>query len=265
MNQNYRKSADEVKTNARIRWLPDANGVYQPYELVAFERPTFLPDGWETSGGKKPRSVVADELDEDGAQSADNRRKSYNRARNKLFDLLMCTTAFDSFVTLTFDAAQIDRYDYNEVVRRVGTWLDNRVRRNGLVYALVPELHKDGAVHMHGLVNGCALRTERARSAKSGRLLYDKSGRPIYNVCDFALGYTTLIPLSGDNARIAAAKYCYKYITKTHGDKVGGRYYLSGGDLGRPRYTYVDVDYDMVDGVEYVIGEGVTRVKKRKL
>ncbi len=267
----FTHTAGEVVTNARIRWLPDESGEFRPYEMLVFDRPTFVPPGWERTGhsgkGKLHKYSVEDlcNLSEDElpGDSAESRRKSYNRARNKLFDLLMCTTSFDSFVTLTLDGEKIDRHDYNAVVKKLGVWLDNRVRRSGLVYALVPELHKDGAVHFHGLMNQAALKTERARSARSGRVMSDKAGRPIFNVIDFPLGFTTLIPLSGENARTAAAKYCYKYITKTHGEKVGGRYYLSGGNIGRPRYTYENADYGAIEAPEIVIGGGVVRLKKK--
>lgn len=268
MNSSFFKSAGAVETNARMRWIPDEMGVFKPYEVVCFSRPVFVPPGWEsTSHGARRKSVIDEMVDsvETGDVSGDSRRKSYNRARNKLFDLLMCTTAFDSFVTLTLSPDAIDRYNYKAVVDKLGVWLDNRVRRNGLTYTLVPERHKDGAIHFHGLVNMDGLKVERARYQNSGRLIYDRCKRPIYNVSDFPLGFSTCVPLSGDNARQATAKYCYKYITKSHGDKVGGRYYLSGGNLGRPRYTYFNADFSAIDAPPIMIGDNAAIVKKVRL
>ena len=266
MEQSFFKTAGAVETNARMRWIPDESGEYKPYELLCFSRPVFVPDGWERVGMKQKKSVVDDLIIDAEAvgNQAENRRKSYTRAKNKLFDLLMCTTSFDSFVTLTLSGNSVNRYDYKEIVGKLGVWLDNRVRRNDLTYALVPELHKDGAIHFHGLVNMDGLKVERARYQNSGRLIYDSCKRPIFNVSDFPYGFSTCVPLSGDNARQATAKYCYKYITKSHGEKVGGRYYLSGGNLGRPRYTYLNVDFDALDETPIKVGGGAAMVKKRR-
>ena len=65
---------------------------------------------------------------------------------------------------------------------------------------------------------------------------------------DYRLGFISDIQVTGENGWEACAKYCFKYITKTDGVKVGGRYYLSGGDLGRPRYELLDVPFDAIEG-----------------
>lgn len=270
----YALSPDEAYVNGRIKYIPDDNGVYQPYEILCFERSAFLIPGVEVEKKKKIKykqlSFFGEYFGEEefepserlrAIMDAENRRKSYSRAKNKLFDILTCTISFDCFVTLTVSAEHIDRYDYAAVVKKLGQWLDNRVRRSELVYALVPELHKDGAIHFHGLMNMGALKLDRALSPYTGKPLFDDSGREIYNIIDFPLGFTTVIPLSGDNARIATAKYCYKYITKSGGEKVGGRYYLSGGRVGRPRYEYCNIDYDSIDSRPLEITDFV-KVKK---
>ncbi len=261
---------DDFLVNARIKYIPDDNGVYQPYEMTVFDRSVYVTADLERVKGKKYADWSDFELDkvpepDSVPDEAENRRKSFCRAKNNLFDLLMCTPSFDSFVTLTVSADKADRHDYTEIVKKLGIWLDNRVRRNGLKYVLVPERHKDGAVHFHGLLNKDCLKLVRAASPYTGEALSDNHNRPIYNIKDFPLGFTTVIPLSGENARIATAKYCYKYITKSGGEKVGGRYYLSGGDLGRPRYSFDDVDYMSVGGKEINIPQANLKLKKIKL
>lgn len=261
-------SRDDILVNARIKFIPDDDGNYYPYELTCFDRCVYVASDIETVDKScKFGDFNLDEVPESEHvyDEAENRRKSYNRARNNLFDLLMCTPSFDCFVTLTLDGDKINRYDYGEVVKRLGVWLDNRVRRKSLTYVLVPEFHKDGAVHFHGLFNFDALNTVRACNAHTGAPLSDDEGRPIYNLKDYAFGFSTVIPLSGENARVATAKYCYKYITKSKGEKVGGRYYLSGGALGRPRYEFVTVDYENVDAKEISIASASLKLKKVKL
>lgn len=260
-------NADEVKVNARIRYLPDESGVYKPYELLAFSKRTFIPPGWESSAGRQKKSEDINEffdgIEDSEFSRRENRRKAYQRARNNLFNYAMATTSFNCFVTLTFDANCINRYSYDDIIKKLNIWFDNRVRRKGLCYVFVPEYHKDGAVHFHGLCNFEALKTERSRSPYTGKLLYDAKGRPEYNIVDFKLGHTLVIPLSGENARIATTKYVYKYITKTDGKMVGGRYYLSGGNLGRPKYKLLNINYDTCPGNEVKVG-GIIEVKKYK-
>ena len=269
LSGKIRVQSESIKSTARIKYLPDDNGNYIPRSMTIFDRPVFMPEGWELSdlsdNEKKLKTSRASEIN-----SEENQRKSYARARNNLFDLLLCTPSLDSFVTLTFSPDEVDRSDYTEIVKKISVWLDNRVRRNGLLYVLVPEFHSDGkSVHFHGLMNFCALKTCRATNQKKnsryfGRELYDDKGREIYNISDFPFGHSTVIPIDGENGREACAKYCYKYIIKSGGKKVGGRYYLSGGKLGRPRYEYTDVDFDGVEAKEIDI-KGFMKMKRINL
>lgn len=268
INPKFFRPEENVKINARIKYMMDDNGEYQPYELCCFDRPVFKDSDWELADfnlGKKKPSSDAEQLTPSAEREAENRRKSFCRARNKLFDLLYGTPQFDTFVTLTFDPDKIDRYDYDAIVKKIGVWLDNRVRRKGLVYGLVPEYHKDGAVHFHGLMNSSALDLKRSVNPYNGEAMNDDEGRPIYNIADFPLGFTTAIVITGENSRTATAKYCYKYITKSGGKKVGGRYYLSGGDLGRPRYEYIYADFENIDAKTIVIEQASLKLKKVKL
>lgn len=234
-------------TNARAKFYTLADGTKILWNITIFPEPIFRRDGFELAETSRPRGAVPSEDEErqseDVAAKQESQRKSYNRAKNKLFDILMSNTDIGHFVTLTFNSEFVDRYSYSDIVRKLSQWLDNRVRRCGLRYVLVPEFHKDGAVHFHGFMNAEVLKIEKARSPKTGRLLSAK-GKQIYNVTDFTMGFTTAINIGEDiNERIACAKYIYKYITKSHGKKVGGRYYLHGGALCEPSFEYADINY----------------------
>ena len=158
-------------------------------------------------------------------------KKSKQRARRRVFDYAMCNPELNFFLTLTLNAEKIDRYDYNAAIKRLNTWLDNRVRRNGLKYIFVAEKHKDGAIHFHGVVNRSSIEKEIIDSGHT-----DKRGHKVYNLKSWDIGFTTGIDCYGD--RSSVCKYITKYITK-QGEKVGGRWYLSGGDLVEPRFEYL--------------------------
>lgn len=167
-------------------------------------------------------------------------------------EIALCTD-FDYFVTLTLDRQKIDRYSIDDAVARMRSWLDNRVRRHGLRYILLPELHEDGAVHFHGFFNaeGCTYADSgtlkipgrkapvRATGKKREKLLA-AGAQVVYNISDWTLGFSTAIHLYGE--RTAAVAYVCKYVTKSP-QKIGGRWYYSGGELRRAEVSFWDFSY----------------------
>lgn len=163
----------------------------------------------------------------------ENLQRSQRRAKNAVFDLVGCNPDLNLFVTLTLDQSKISRTDYKVVIKKLNTWLDNRVRRLGLKYVLTAEYHKKGGIHFHALMNSVF------RLVDSGHV--DKNGHIIYNLPDWDYGFTTAIQTYGDRSSVCG--YITKYITKSD-DKVGGRWYYSGGKLERPVYAYDNTTFD---------------------
>lgn len=183
------------------------------------------------------RVAIQDDGSDDLAQEARriaSLERAKRRARVAVRDLGLCND-FRFFVTLTLDASRIDRYDPREILRHLNRWLDNNVRRKGLKYVLVPEHHKDGAVHFHGFFN------DALEAVDSGHK--DRQGHTVYNLPGWGWGFSTAIELYGE--RPAAVAYTCKYIAKAQ-EKIGGRWYYSGGDLKRPDIEWCDVDYDQM-------------------
>ena len=90
-------------------------------------------------------------------QTHDQKLKaSLSRSKSAVLELAYCN-AWDMFVTITFDKTKvINRHNVQETMRSMRTWLNNYKKRyaKSLKYLLIPELHKDGAVHVHGLISG---------------------------------------------------------------------------------------------------------------
>lgn len=63
---------------------------------------------------------------------------------------------FDFFCTFTFNPEKILRYDLTECRKKISNVFDNYKQRysQNFKYLLVPEYHKDGAIHLHGLIAG---------------------------------------------------------------------------------------------------------------
>lgn len=222
--------------NGRAKLGPDG----QVLEIMWTSRPVFCKEALEAREGyEKDDKVLRLKTGENAARGA-------QRAKKRLFDLAVCND-FDLFITLTLSRKKIDRYNVEVIIKKLNTWLDNRTRRNGLKYVIVPERHKDGAIHFHGLINSSAV-----KMVDSGRV-YKKDGRTIYNLPDWKFGYTTAVRLNGNYERVCY--YISKYITKQQdGGMIAGRYFYSGGDLERPRYVLFDWD-EKPEGKEIKIDE----------
>lgn len=171
---------------------------------------------------------------EETARAAANLNRARRRAAAAVTDYALAND-FKYFVTLTFDRQRVDRWDDTEVLRVTKNWLDNMVRRWGLSYVLVPERHKDGAIHFHGFFNGAVEGVDSGHKTTRGQI--------IYNLPRWAWGFTTAIEVYGEYG--AAVGYVCKYITKG-GEKVGGRWYYHGGRLLKPEVEYINTEWEEV-------------------
>ena len=236
-----RRGIHEISHNARVKTYPDGS-----QELLVCEAPIFRRSGWE----EEPRASRPGRVRREADPEHRDVERAMRRARAQVKDLALCTP-FRYFVTLTLDGGRVDRYDMGAITRKLNSWLDNQVRRKGLAYVLVPERHRDGAIHFHGFFNDALPVTDsgtvslpgggkprRPRSEAQRAAWLAQGGRVVYNLPGWTLGFTTAIGLYGEYAR--AVGYVCKYFGKG-GEKIGGRWYYSGGALGRPRVDYADV------------------------
>lgn len=243
------KNGREISHNGLIYQYPDGSE-----DVICCTAPIFREPGWEAAWGEDPPKVAPSPREKGKKAEGTDMERSMRRARAKLRRLALAND-FDFFVTLTLDPAKIDRYDPAAVTKALGRWADNMVRRHGLRYILVPEQHKDGAYHFHGFMAGSGL-----KAVDSG---VEWDARPVYNLPQWSLGFTTAQRLYGDYH--AAVGYCCKYIGKQHGQRPLGRWYYSGGALQEPRKLYSDMDYRAVENsVEFSIPGAKMKVSHKK-
>ena len=220
----------QICFNARVKYYP---GSSEPCEIIIADENIFNPSGVELLEDKKDISSGGTSKNNQSELSPSMR--SFARARRRAYDLIRCNPELNAFITLTFNKEQIDRTSYTAIIKELSVWLDNRVRRKGLKYILCPEHHKDGeGIHFHGLMNLDSLKLENSGHKRKGKV--------VYNISDFNFGFTTVLRITGENSVEACAGYIFKYMSKQCQQKIGGRYYLSGGDLSEPRYEYFNVD-----------------------
>lgn len=251
-----RKNGKDIYHNAIVYTYPGGN-----VDIICSSEPIFREPGWEPAAewGEAKRSPTPRKAGEKA--EGDNAMRSMRRARAKLRRLALANH-FEYFVTLTLDPAKIDRYDGAAVTKALNTWCDNMVRRHGLRYILVPELHQlrpgetQRAFHFHGFMAGPGL-----QAVDSGHKI---GGRTAYNLPQWRLGFTTAQPLYGEYA--AAVAYCCKYIGKQEGERPLGRWYYSGGALQEPAKLYTDLDfYEVGENCEKAVEFSIPGAKMKVL
>lgn len=79
------------------------------------------------------------------------------RARSRVRELALCQQ-WEYFITLTLDENKQDRFDIAAYIKALGNWIQNYNKKYKckLQYLIIPEQHKNGAWHAHGLLRGVA-------------------------------------------------------------------------------------------------------------
>ena len=272
------KSASDVLFNTCTKFYPAGAGGWYPVKRVIFDRLIYNPSKMERHvrdmnedivfpGGDPFGDVtkIRNESEGEGAFW----KKSYNRARQQCFDYLMCNPDLNVFSTFTFDPEKIDSRSYSTLVTTLSVWLANRVRRNGLKYILVPERHQSGAIHFHGITNREGLKLVSSGYWKVGKytLPWERiakgrrsEAQEIFNVQDMPLGFSTAIHVEGEDCQTKVSKYIWKYMTKQGGQKIGGRFYLHGGDLVSPRLVYTNEYFSESEGTIVTYGNTTCKI-----
>lgn len=95
-------------------------------------------------------SEIIDRVEHDGRLES-----SLSRSRRHIRDLVLCNP-FEYFCTFTFNGKVVDRYDYVACQKKLRKFFNHFRSRYApdFVYLIVPDFHKDGAVHFHGLCSG---------------------------------------------------------------------------------------------------------------
>lgn len=168
-------------------------------------------------------------------------KESVRRTLNTLQDLSR-SNEWEWFLTFTFAKTKVDRYDYKQCMKKLSKWLNNIKTRHApsLQYLIVPEQHKSGAWHFHGLLKGIPPNQLQIAINHNIHSKYYRTplrttypdGKFIYNVTSYSLGWTTATRIE-DTFR--ASNYILKYVTKNVIARTPNqRRYLCSKNLPRP-------------------------------
>lgn len=142
---------------------------------------------------------------------------SLSRTRSRVFELARCNH-WDWFVTLTLDGQKWDRRALSAWRKSLAQWLRDYRKRTGaqIAYLLLPEQHRDGAWHIHGLLSGIpAGDVERFTwdQVRAGMCPARLVRGGYYNWPRFAAKYG-YCSLGRVRSQEKTASYVTKYITK---------------------------------------------------
>lgn len=155
-------------------------------------------------------------------QALKNARLENNisRTRARIFELAACNE-FQFFCTFTQDKEKRDRFDLAEFRKDFAQLVRNinrgRADSDKIKYLLIPEKHKKGGWHMHGLLKGLTEKDLRPfeLSENIPKRLKDliRSGTPVYDWTRYrrAFGYFACTEIANGEA---VSRYITKYISK---------------------------------------------------
>lgn len=135
---------------------------YRLSELFAYDTDSAPPQPvvHEPSKNEEDLHYMEEFYRPDNAEEIEEKGRflsSVIRARSRVRELAMCQH-WEYFVTLTLDETKQDRFDISDYIKKLGYWIQNYNRKYGvkLQYLIIPEQHKNGAWHAHGLLRGVA-------------------------------------------------------------------------------------------------------------
>lgn len=224
--------AVDITSNARVKEYPSVT------VLQVANAPIFRESGWEPQ--KRQYDVPSKGHAKDPARSLESSRA---RARAAMRDIAYCNR-FPYFFTWTLDPALVNRFDTEEVGKKVRSFLKNAGFRKNFTYLAIAEHHKNGAIHMHGLCYPGDVKLARAINPHTGKPISTDRGQPVFNMLDWKLGYSTCIPIDENYER--TCNYLMKYLSKDS-EKIFGKWYFSSRNLvKKPQTTLIagGMDYD---------------------
>ena len=151
--------------------------------------------------------------------------ESLSRTKSRIFELALCNN-FEFFCTFTFSGASFDRKCLKDCYSAFANFIRvlNRKDNFNVRYLLIPEKHKSGDWHLHGLIKGLPASElhqfvpddwDLSKGHKIPKYIINavKKGRKVYHwtTATSRFGWNTFESV---RSAMAVSKYITKYITK---------------------------------------------------
>jgi len=162
-----------------------------------------------------------------------NLERSIRKTKTTITDYVLANN-FEIFATFTFSPKKVDRFDIDACKRKLKRWLDRQREKDlNLKYVVVPERHKNGAIHFHAIFENIDSFTLKKTKIK-------QDGRDVFTMTDWRFGFSNVKFI--DSNRIKVATYITKYITKDMIQIENKKRYWCSHNLAIPEKHYNAVD-----------------------
>lgn len=179
-------------------------------------------------------TIIDNFVKEKNSCKRDYINESVSRAKRKIYDFGICND-WTHFLTITFNSKKINRFDLLEVKNKFLKYLRNYTRIDSdFKYLVVPELHKNGALHFHGLV----------RFGLNSRIYLKKFKSNIFNHDLFTkiFGFNRFIEIIEKSNAIIT--YIVKYVSKEV-NKIFRNYYFHSKNLNEPLKIQITNEFEI--------------------
>ena len=177
-------------------------------------------------GNRDPDAVFVRTREEQ--QVNDNKlANNFARARSMVLQYALCNP-WDYFFTGTLDETKYDRYNVDKFMNDLSQFVRDKRKKYAAKFQvlLIPEHHKDGAWHVHGLIYGLPNEVLRPFRPPEPQHLID-GGFLNWEDYQGKFGFCSLAPIRD---HVATAYYVTKYISKDLSQRAG--------DLGKHLYFH---------------------------
>lgn len=185
----------------------------------------------EHRGGRNKNSVISDEAQEERTKA------QHYKIKRKIRHYILAND-FQFFVTFTIDPQKGNSLDYDTAKSILLKWCETQRKMKGKFdYIFIPEFHKSGRVHFHGVLGNCNFELIEAVNPKTGKVL-KRNGRQVYNLPVWKYGFTD-VEIIEDKERTSS--YMTKYVTKelmSNKEMFGKKRYFPSRGLKVPEITF---------------------------
>ena len=230
----------KIQYNFKIKDFGDGNYELAVFSSVYHRKDEDIEEHKENGLDNYLNEDCNDDLQvkDDTERTTHSIQVSLNRTVNTIYDYTR-SNVWEWFFTITFDGERINRYNLDECKKVLAKWFNNQKLRvsPNLKYLAVPEKHKRGGYHFHALVSGFDESfIVSAINKRTGKPIFTKDGKLVYNVSNCKLGFTTATRIESTEK---ASSYICKYVTKDLiAESMYKQRFLASKGLGKPEVTY---------------------------
>lgn len=200
------------------------------YTVKAYDQSNFFKVVYSPTLPRDPYAGKVDRLHLDGELKHYDHRlsQSLSRSRSSIRDYILAND-WQYFVTLTVRKEVVNRYSLSDILALVRPFFHELGRNKHFRYCIVPERHKDGAYHFHGVMSGIEVADLPPYAPKDAL----DAGYQQWPLWSQKFGFNT-VGLVKD--KIGVGFYVSKYITKdlcSEAVKAGQHTYYHSRGLSR--------------------------------